>query len=98
MDSSCSVLIDSFVIPSTPKAKHIFTKVEVNLKASRDCHGLVNPRGSRVRVVTGAGTGWTFCTRPKPVPVQPGLVGIGGYRLLISFFRIHITYMYHASI
>jgi len=39
---------------------------------SRDCHGLTNPHGLMSRVVTGAGTGWKFCTRPNPYPCSPG--------------------------
>ena len=34
----------------------------------RECHGLGNPRGSRVRVVAGAGAGGKFPTRDQPSP------------------------------
>ena len=37
--------------------------------ATRECHGLANPHGSRVRVVTGAGAGGKIPTRQQPSPV-----------------------------
>ena len=34
----------------------------------RECHGLGNPRGSRVQVVAGVGAGGKFPTRDQPSP------------------------------
>ncbi|KAI0285850.1 hypothetical protein BGY98DRAFT_244188 [Russula aff. rugulosa BPL654] len=36
--------------------------------AGRECHGLANPHGSRVRVVAGAGAGCKIPTRDQPSP------------------------------
>ena len=37
---------------------------------SRDCHGFMNPRGLRLRAITGTGMGWSLVTLAQPVPVM----------------------------